>query len=731
MIIPKEEPTVSPVNTSVQPVLGDVTSYAPQDITPAPISLPVSQPCCEQPSDAPDDIMARTRRLPSIQFSSSALFGSSQVRYVANNLFNSLSNIVNTTNFKFFRYDAVSVKFTPVVSKYFRGLIGVTFVPLTTLTVNSPYATPTSLSSLPTTYIDCSSCCTVEMSFPWIFPYSKLAPADLGKAGMLVFWTVDPVACDTAPGVTSTITLQMEARFIKPRLLDPCNAGSTVPSAITDISLSPSPGTFAYCQGPKTVQKEAEEKASKGTISSTLDSVSSIASYASSFPVVGGFASGLAVVTKAASSVFDWFGLSKPQNISTPHFVIGGVPPFTSTFDGVTNGDVLSSEQLPYVSTDPHLLCATSDLCNMVDIMTRPTLIGRFPTQNFSGTPILLGTVPVMPLYGWRNGKNYSPSNVGYVSSFFKNWRGELAYKFIIPATVMSRTRLAISYSLNRESSFNENGRFMYVDVSGTTIIDGVIPWTQREIYQRLDFGRNDVTNDPAANGFIQIWQINELVSDTPGETPYPLNVIVFSSGTVNTQFAGTTHLEARYAALDTDLIPPAGFLGLDNSLTVSRILSEDKFMNVREFLHAPYNASSYTVPQGTLTSNITITNGWLDFRSFIARHRWWRGSLTLKIWFPVDIPPGLIQVWTIDGPNRPSSWLLWDPRETRALELTVPMSISSGFYDSANVYIDLPLIRMEFASTTTQAYPYRVAPHMNDDFSVGMPIGSCAFTNH
>lgn len=642
-------------------------------------------------------------------------FGSAITFNLEYELFASLQDLVKTSDFKHYSFDSITLRVTPLSNKYYRGMFGLTFRPgpqSSTGTLNPVY-----LSSLDTTLVDISSTQAVEVTVPWLRPLPKTL-LGLSTMGEMILWIIDPVATDTAPGVSSAVDLVLEAHFNNFRFHDPqTNATGSAP-VIARRSLAPAPGTFFSAQS-SSVRSEATKKASQGTISSTLNAVSSIASAASVFPVVGGFASGLSVISSAASSVFDWFGLSMPPNLTTPTPVIQGQPPFMNTLSGVVNADVFAASQVPFVSTDPHLLASNSDACNLQSIATRSSLIQQFQIPANKTGAGLLGTIPVTPVAGWRHVDTFIPSNPCYVANLYRTWRGEIAYKFVISASPMTRCRLIITYTLDKQTTFNQKERFMYVEVCGTTVVDGIIPWMSREPYQPVPALHH--TNILGANGYIQIWQDTSLVSDTPGVSPRPLSLTVFHSATKNTQFVDPGSIRGFVLGVSQ------GFLGLDNSSSLSGILADDSFMSSRELLHRPTIRQTLGLLPTFLNPNSLLPQ---DHQVWYLIRRWmyYRGSITVHMIMSTNptstvalsrASKGTVTIATSD------MIVYWTGSERKVMSILLPYTDIDGYTDT--LAYDYPSIYIDTVIGPTPTITWWLS--FNDDLSLGVDKGPVRVT--
>ena len=111
-------------------------------------------------------MMARTRRLATYTWSTAATQFSFTVISPQSELLSSLASIVNITNFRNMSYDSVKVRFTPSTTKFFRGMLGITWLPGAYDKNNGGFYTATALSNMPTTYLDASSMAAVEVACP-------------------------------------------------------------------------------------------------------------------------------------------------------------------------------------------------------------------------------------------------------------------------------------------------------------------------------------------------------------------------------------------------------------------------------------------------------------------------------------------------------------------------------------------------------------------------------------
>lgn len=694
-----------------------------------------------QPCDGPDAIYSRTRKLPGYVWNTSSAFGSGTTVPVASELYDSLFLISPSPKFRYAKWDCIKLRLTPNNSKFYRGLLAVSVIPFP-MTNPSDFpvsVSPTALSTYPTTLIDASSIEVTEVAIPWVHPESKCRSTDIYQA-CVVIWVIAPLVCESAPGVAGAGFVSMEANFEGFHWIDPDNYFGLVAN-IERRALPTPTGSFLYAQGPKRtgygVKQEAETKAEKGTISSALDSVSSIASYAAPLPIIGTFAAGLSVVSKAASSVFDWFGMSKVPNLSMPMYTMGNPHPFSNAFHGVVNADPLSSEQVPFVSTDPSLMTSSQDGCNLDTIKMLPTLIRTMTTSStklIGSAPNLLGIVPVAPKYSWGNDLNSQPSNLAYVARSFRRWRGGISYKFLVSSSMMTKVRLIISWSFERRTTFNELDRFCYYEINGTTSIDGVVPWLQSQPWLPLANTVGPWLDTGSSNGFLHIWQDTPVLGDTfAGTTSPPLTIAIFASGTETTQFASfqnpriNHNMTPGYKA-SQGYTP---FLGFEQDMTLHGIYAEENIHSSREICHRPvmmYNNFTATDSFGAVPQNYLVEG---THAYYLKRFRFWRGSVT----FVFSVNPSVIGTnlkftFRRSGENVngdiEEAYIEWFPAHQAKFSIIVPYDccddlgygyLRTGVTSSAQYLSSLEI------KSSDGSHPLTVSMHFNDDLSLGVML--------
>lgn len=667
-------------------------------------------------------MMSRTRRLATYTWSTAATQFSFTVISPQSELLSSLASIVNITNFRHLSYDSVKVRFTPSTTKFFRGMLGITWIPGAYDKNNGGFYTATALSNMPTTYLDASSMAAVEVACPWTLAIGKFSYS-LNVQGHLVVWPVATLVAETAPSVSTSLPISIEANFENPRLHDPDCVPVVVPGPPARVTNNPASGNFYMSQSNRSaspVERESTLKAERGTISSLLDTTSKISSAASTLPLVGPFAAGLSVVSGAASHVAQWFGMSKPINQTITQFVQQQPSRDSCNFHGVTDAQSMSTDIQPFVSTEPHFVASQQDDLDFSITLKRPTLIRSVPTVITGGTPTLLAAIPVHPRYCWQtSANNFVSSNMDSIGSMFSTWSGDIGFKVIVPGSSMSRVRLALTYSWSKPASFSENMRYMYVEVDSTATIDAVIPWMQLTPYLQLPLTRG---SSPTVfpNGYFSIFQITDVIGSEPGVTPPPLSVLVFATAGQNMTFAGYRQALTGLDSYHPGVAFPQSFLGLSETVTFPRVLAEDNVRSYREILHRPLFCSQVTIP-ASANADLPLSTLPEVFKYILQKFRYYRGSCNVRITASPIAVFSRGTFATLTSSNGAS--IEWYPESCPVITVTLPFLISYGYLETGGLSPYQPVGTVNISNPLATSCTFFADVSFNDDFSAGCPI--------
>ena len=668
-------------------------------------------------------MLSRTRRLATYTWSTASTQFSFTVISPQTELVSSLASIVNITNFRHISYDSVKVRFTPSTTKFFRGMLGITWIPGAYDKNNGGFYNATALSNMPTTYLDASSMAAVEVACPWTVAVGKYHTGSLTVQGHLVVWPVATLVAETAPSVSTSLPISIEANFENPHLHDPDCVPISIPGPPARVFNNASSGGFHMAQSSRSappVEKEATLKAERGTISSLLDTTSKISSAASTLPLVGPFAAGLSVVSGAASHVAQWFGMSKPLNQTITQFVQQQPNRGQCNFHGVTNAQSMSTDIQPFVSTEPHFVASQQDDLDFSLTLKRPTLIRTVPTVITGGTPTLLAAIPVHPRYCWQTlANNFVSSNMDSIASMFNSWSGDIGFKVIVPGSSMSRVRLAITYSWSKPSAFSENMRYMYVEVDSTATVDAVIPWSQVVPFLPLPLTRGASTA-MSPNGYFSIFQITDVIGSEPGVTPPPLSVLVFATAGQNITFSGYRQCLNGLDSYHPGVPFPQSFLGLSETVTFPRVLAEDNVRSYREILHRPLFCSQVNIP-ASANADLPLSVLPEMFKYILQKFRYYRGSLNVRI---TASPAATFSRGTfVPLTSSNGAFIEWYPESCPVITVTLPFLAINGYLETGGLSPYQTVGTINISNPLATSCTYFADVSFNDDFSAGCPI--------
>jgi len=717
----KSENYVSTIDQTTTPAPADVTHFSEGMDDAIVARAPLVQIDDSFPSDAPNEMMARVRKLATFTWSSTDVIDRTYTFNFTNELLISLSQIINYNNWKHFRYDHIIIRLTVNTSRFFKGAMLVS-------TVTSPqssgnfYLTTLGLSQMPSSILDATATQTLEVAIPWLSPIVKQTSSFFAtdETGYTSFSVLSPLGSETAIGVDVSVTVSIEANFVNPKLINPYPGAFPVPALRARFGYGPPAYTVYLTQGPNKgkngVVSEASKKAKQGALTAISESVNSISSSLVRVPIIGPFAEGISLISSVSTKFFDWLGLSKPINVTTPQYVMQNSNPFSQTFHGVTTAVPMSSDIVPYVSTDPHLLADTADACNLMRIATDPSIVLNAPIPTtVAGVPVIVTHVAVSPTWGFGDATGWTLSNTAYVSQFFRNWRGEMSYKLYVPASIMSRQRIIVTHTIDKPSVWSEIYRSQYYEIQGSTVIDITVPWIIQSPYLPCPQLSAEVDN-PSPNGYLTIWAATPLVNENPGVTPTALRCIVFGAATASTQFA-VFRCPTLFRVLVNLL---QGSFGATSSGNLDTFLCEDDISSLREIAHRPSFIGTTDVSAG---GNFFMPRTFPSFMKYvIGKHRFFRGSINVQIVYklpPFNAPIIKVCRYTSDSAD---TTVLWCPSVEPILNITIPWD---GAYGYTGTGADNYLINFPFR-------PFVVVPatagltldwyiSFNDDFSLGV----------
>lgn len=705
----------------------DVTHFTSPTVTESPPAPALGMPFRSQPTDAPVEIFSRSRKMPLLTFSSSDAHGYSKSLDIGTALLASIKDVVNFQNWIGVKYDYIGVTITPQTTAFWRGLLGVTSLPFNIAQAGASDLTPSMLSTMPTTYIDCSVNDAVTILFPWNSPQSFIPFEVVGAHHSIVVWVAAPVTCDSAPGVSVSSHFKIDAQFVNPTFHIP-NHGSarTFPTATWTTHAVPTGYSQMWAQGRRPPE-EAAAKSEKGVVTRALEATAGIASVASDVGIMPTFTGLAAGVFNAAASFADNLGFDKPISVCAPQYVIDRPTQGFATFSGLSTTDVLSSSHEPYVGTDPELLASTVDMTSLDYLKSMPSLVGKTVLPHNVTTPTHIRSISVGPQHAWvsTDNKKVMYSNLARVARCFNNWRGSIGYRIMVPANVYTKCVLAITHSLTPETTFNEDAPLCYLDVAQSKTVDFVIPWIQNTPYLpvQADGGAGSVYK--SSNGYINIFCLLANQGTTPGTNPKDLDLLIWQIGSSDTQL--TTYLNPFFpgSKLTNTFNSPQGLFGYVGDVKLSGVVAEDDIQSLREIVHRPSFHHSATLVANTAYAvpKLSLLGSRNHWALLMSKFMYARGGVKYTLVSRGAPTNGTVEIMASDPTKGEDALTLWDRTRSLVYEIFVPFTDYLGYIELQNWHNQIEHSFRGFWLRSDVASTIHVYASLCDDLSVGVLV--------
>ena len=269
--------------------------------------------------------------------------------------------------------------------------------------------------------------------------------------------------------------------------------------------------------------KREEEESPK--LSSMLTTASNMADKASSFPVIGTYASTFSSIAKNAAGALNMFGYSKPTDEKLDPFVqirdIANMSHVDSGFEGFT----LSSNAKNSVAIGDVMGFGKEDDMSIPSLCKKKTYVGKFSIASTASPQTYLTGYRVTPalcpatITGSQTELDLTP--MAHMTSMFQYWHGTIDFEFEIVCTAYHRCTLLFAWSpyFSTTPTFDEALNVLNntnVTVSGNTIVNMSIPW--RRPFPWLPtcgptkpYGSQSIEE---SNGTIWIYVVNPVTSN-------------------------------------------------------------------------------------------------------------------------------------------------------------------------------------------------------------------------
>jgi len=316
------------------------------------------------------------------------------------------------------------------------------------------------------------------------------------------------------------------------------SGSATAPSVVVSMFLYMKEPSF---QAMTLLSGELKES---GVLSSTLRTMSKVAGMAA--PVFGPTATTISEVLHGASSVFSWFGFSKPNIVDVV------VPSLNRTVDNYSQTDSRSSSyKLADSSVNSlgissgYLPLGTADDQMIGKLCSRPCLIDQYTIPPTAAANSIVTNFYVHPsrcfvLDNPSVTNGFELTTLAHCSCGFNRWTGDISYTFEFVASVFQRATVLIAWDPATTTVPTVNTA-MYqlphevIQISGNTSVEILVPW--RQIEPTLACTPPNGYGAASSNGQVWVFLINPVTSN--GSTsPIYMNVYAHSD---NIRFAVPT----------------------------------------------------------------------------------------------------------------------------------------------------------------------------------------------
>lgn len=441
-------------------------------------------------------------------------------------------------NYAFMRGD-LKIKVVTNASPFMYGSARVIYTPLwnaqggssfknRTIVAGSTTTDLIPLSQLPGAYITPSHSEGVEMTLPFIWPRSFLRVGvsnDFGAMGHLQ--CIIYAALASANGSTSSVNVNVFAWMENVVL-----AGPTVAPAL-----------------------QADEYG-VGVVSAPASAIAAVGRRLSNIPVIGRFAKATEIGASAVSKIATLFGFTNVPVITDTEPVRNTPFPQLATAHIGYPHEKLALDPKNELSIDPQIggLPSDDELAITKFVQKESYLTTAiWDTTKTYGVPLF--TSVVQPQLGtdflYLSQPAYQFTPMGLLSTMFRNWRGDIIFRFKFIATPFHKGRVRISYDPYSSSvqTTSDTGPVVFnkiVDLGAETDVEFRIPYQQALPWlfcESLPFASKystsitpNVTNvDTFMNGVISVKVLTQLSAPTSTSS---ISMQVFVRGAENLQFS-------------------------------------------------------------------------------------------------------------------------------------------------------------------------------------------------
>lgn len=363
-------------------------------------------------------------------------------------------------NYAFFRGN-LKLKIVTNASPFLYGSLRAVYQPLPNF--NRLGATSTfpgrfiPTSQLPGVWITPAHSEGAEMTCPFIWPRSfaratiNADAVDLGYLDLVVYNQLR-----SANGTTSSVTVQVYAW-----MEDVVLAGPTLGAALQS------------------------DEYGVGVVSAPASAVAAFSKKLTDIPVIGRFAKATEIGASAVSKIATLFGFTDVPVISDVQPMRNSPFPQLATASIGYVHEKLALDPKNELSIDPQIVTTSSD-----DELAISHFAGResyltgvdWTTAQLPDTPLF--TSRVTPELGFVSGTTYDFTPMSLLSTLFRNWRGDIIFRFKFIASPFHKGRVRISYDPTSSTvqTTGDTGPYVFnkiIDLGAETDVEFRVPYQQ------------------------------------------------------------------------------------------------------------------------------------------------------------------------------------------------------------------------------------------------------------
>lgn len=375
---------------------------------------------------------------------------------------------------------------------------------------------------------------------------------------------------------------------------------------------------------------EGAAKSKQGIVSSTLESVATLASYVEDVPLIGSYARTLKKIARPAAAVTKMLGLSKPTTVNTTQIIKIDPNNGMNYGKGIDVCVKIAMDPENQISTQPVVGGVSEDEMLLRYIAGTPQMV-HSSTWLEASTPLV-----IMNTSRFDN----NPTFVDNVSRLFKYISGSYKLKIYITASLMHAVRM-VFWLTDSSGSDWVNCYHIVVDIQGDTEVEVTVPYCGQAL-----------SRAPGDNSEFQIYGAILSWSQPTAGANTPIFLNAYKAAAPDFQFG---------CLLEREFVPQSNprfeftkpFAPLHPSMTGfshQNLLYGEEYHTMREVVHRYSAYTSATAGGGTLVNNYFVTSveGGGSFKGLEMIglfYRFWRGSIRQKAVLQASATDGMVIV--------------------------------------------------------------------------------------